>query len=152
MITINSLDEIKKYITEKKCNNVDDCNHITYTFQINNQLQDVEFNIDMNLNTEEQLESLSKEENLTMHSLIAKDIKFNVGCRLHKVIANNLQAKNICDIEQLEIQNNIKADVLSCEKVSASIIEANSLIVSKEINCKNIKVSKIVCNSFIDMP
>lgn len=152
MITINSIDEIKKYITEEKYNNVDDCNHITYTFAINNQLQDVEFNIDMNLSTEEQLESLSKEEYLTMYCLIAKDIKFNIGCRLHKVIANNLYAKNICDIEQLEIQNNIKADVLSCEKVSATTIEANSLIISKEINCKNIKVSKIVCNSFIDMP
>lgn len=144
MIKITSLSQLEKYKTKEFYNPVDDCDHITYTFETNGVLQDVEFDIDINFCLEKQLQTLPLEQNFFRHSFVAKNIKFNIGCVLYKVVAENLYSKNICDIEQIEIKNNISADRLASENIVAKNIEANCCIISKSIKCKHIDAKKIV--------
>ena len=151
MIIINTLEELEQYKTEQKYNDIVDCNEVTYIFKKNNDIQDVKINININFSLEEQLKTLQEEEPFTRHCFVAKDIMFNNGCRFYKLIADNIHSKIICDIEMLEIKNCIKANSLSCEKVSATKIEANSLIVSREIDCKDIIAKKIVYKGFNDI-
>ena len=117
MIIINSLEELEKYKTKEIYNLDDEFYYTTYTFQNNNQLQNVEFNIPINLSYEEQYQKSFNDENFTQYCFIAKNIKFNFGCVMYKVVATNLESKIICDINQLEIKENIKSDKLSAEYI-----------------------------------
>lgn len=147
MIIINSLEELEKYKTKEIYNLDDEFYYTTYTFQNNNQLQNVEFNIPINLSYEEQYQKSFNDENFTQYCFIAKNIKFNFGCVMYKVVATNLESKIICDINQLEIKENIKSDKLSAEYISAKNIETNSLIVAKEFDCQHIKAKKFIFNN-----
>lgn len=144
MIKITSLSQLEKYKTKEFYNPVDDCDHITYTFETNGVLQDVEFDIDINFCLEKQLQTLPLEQNFFRHCFVAKNIKFNTGCILYKVVAENLHAKNICDIEQIEIKQTINADNLAAQTITAKNIKANCCIVSKSIKCKHLDTKKFV--------
>ena len=144
MIKITNLKQLKKYKTNHFFCKDDDCDHIEYIFQKNNQLQDIEFDININFCLEEQFKTDLKTQNPIRHCFVAKNIKFNAGCCLYKIVAQNLYVKKICDVEYLEIMQTINADNLSAHTLVARNINANVCIVSHNLKCKNMNVKKFV--------
>ena len=148
MIIINSLNDLEKYKANETYNKKYDFLEKTYIFQNDSQLLDVEFNINLNFSFEEQEEQFETSLNteLFMYCFIANNVKFNKGCRIHKLIAKNLNSNITCDIDDLEIENNINTNCLSCQSVIAKDIISNSVIVGNTISCHYIKTKKFLFN------
>ena len=128
MITINNIKEIEKYkVGERPIEDPIIKSLTYYEFKENGKLEDVEFNVNISLDN---------------HVFIANNVNMKKGGGLYLIQAKSLAFSGECNIEDIQIEDNINGDKLTCGYVSANQITCDELE-TEDIICKNVKVNKL---------
>ena len=164
MIVINDIKDIEKYkigeVPSK--DNLYVKSLIYYEFKSDSELQDVEFNIRVPFSP---LDLISKTKEFEIDDIdpfdvkyeitpidyyifIAKNVRMNKGGGLYSLQADSLLFNGNCDIEILNIKNNIIGDKLNTEKLYSKQVKCKDVEIKNDIACENIKSNNLSLGKF----
>lgn len=142
MITINKIEDLKKYVKIVPADKYDGKHkQIIFEFIENGEKADVIFDCAVDLVYE--CQKVSKKDYECCVYVKAKTITFNYSFTCNKIFADELIIKDWCECDSILIHKNISGNFLKCERITCiSSIDCKEIYTQK-IHCKNIKTQRL---------